>query len=190
MAVELKAALQQARACAAKTIQATDPVYAKNIVAGRCDDVWAVQAVLASLQAPCPGKVGEQREKAARIVDPWPFGIVANISHTERAKADRDKAFGKADQILAMLSASPGKPQDGEALPVELAGPWHPDETGTFNSAGWGFTVLVPDRFWDRPDNELPPEVTAIAEALERSVRKHLNATTLLADSQTSGGGR
>lgn len=95
---------------------------------------------------------------------------------------------GAADRLSA-----PGKTQDGEALPIELAGPWHPDETGTFNSAGWGFTVLVPDRFWDRPDNELPPEVTAIAEALERSVRKHLNTASPGEkpgpDSQTSGGG-
>lgn len=50
------------------------------------------------------------REAVARIIEPWPFGIVANIQHTERAADDRAKAYTKADQILALAPA----PSQGE----------------------------------------------------------------------------
>lgn len=40
------------------------------------------------------------REELARIIDPWAFGIVANIQHTERAADDREKAYAKADKWL------------------------------------------------------------------------------------------
>lgn len=43
--------------------------------------------------------VGE-RERIARVIDPWAFSVVGNIMHTERASADREKALAKADSIL------------------------------------------------------------------------------------------
>lgn len=45
-----------------------------------------------------------EREDVAKIVDPWPFGIVACISYNERAAVEREKAFAKADAILALQS--------------------------------------------------------------------------------------
>lgn len=53
--------------------------------------------------------MGDDREEIARIIDPWAFGIVANIQHTERAADDRAKALAKADAILARQGPGPGE---------------------------------------------------------------------------------
>lgn len=45
--------------------------------------------------------MSDEREEIARIIDPWAFGVVANIYHTERAADDQAKAYAKADAILA-----------------------------------------------------------------------------------------
>lgn len=46
------------------------------------------------------------REPIARVIDPWPFSIVANIQYTERAADERAKADAKADQVVALISAA------------------------------------------------------------------------------------
>ena len=48
------------------------------------------------------------REAVARIIEPWAWGIVANIEHTERAADDRAKALKKADAILALQPEQAG----------------------------------------------------------------------------------
>lgn len=53
--------------------------------------------------------MADEREEIARIIDPWAFGIVANIQHTERAADDRAKALAKADAILARQGPGPGE---------------------------------------------------------------------------------
>lgn len=54
------------------------------------------------------------REDVARVIDPWAYGIVANISHTERAAADRAKALDRAAAILALFP--PVIAEGGECL--------------------------------------------------------------------------
>ena len=46
------------------------------------------------------------RDKVARIVDPWAFSIIANITQTERAADNRAKALTKADAIIEAIAPS------------------------------------------------------------------------------------
>ena len=77
------------------------------------------------------------RDKVARIVDPWAFSIIANITQTERAADNRAKALTKADAIIEaiapsgdQLSGNPGiLKSDDHAELARLAeaatpGPW------------------------------------------------------------------
>lgn len=45
-----------------------------------------------------------KREIVARKLNPWAFGIVANIQHTEMAASQREAAYKLADEIIAALS--------------------------------------------------------------------------------------
>lgn len=92
------------------------------------------------------------RDKVARIVDPWAFSIIANITQTERAADNRAKALTKADAIIEaiapsgdQLSGNPGiLKSDDHAELARLAeaatpGPWVSERSVD----EWGVSVIA-----------------------------------------------
>lgn len=108
------------RAMVAKLAPASTPAVSREEVLGLVEIVEAVaddedylaQAAdilaLISGAPPTAGGWKPDREAVAKIIEPWAFGIVANINHTERAADDRAKAFTKADAILSLPSTLEG----------------------------------------------------------------------------------
>lgn len=99
-------------------------------------------------------------------------GGLCSCTALDVARSDRDRALIALGRQALQLH---GGGESRSSLPVALHGPWHVDEMGTFNGAGWGFTVIVPDAYWGRGEDDLPPEITSLAEALEATIRAHLN---------------
>ena len=58
------------------------------------------------------------REEVARKLNPWAFGIVANIQHTERAALEREAAFALADDAIA-IAAEATEAQDRRIAELE-----------------------------------------------------------------------
>lgn len=130
-----------------------------------------LRTVLASLQAPCPGKGGELREKAAGIIDPLPFSTDWVGMPATREGRQQD-AYERADAILALLSAQPVPGGDHVVDAADMVDAWDARLNAVIND-------------WAADHSALPCDE---GRGIYTDLHQRL-LSDLLADSQTSGGG-